>query len=179
MSVMAFQITSLTIVCATVYSGVDQRKHQSSASLAFVRGIHRWPVNSPHKVRKMFPFDDVIMAACIRKIFEHDHMFYMLMAWALHAEEFRIIYLNCSFQNWTSHIGHLWSTISPKTFHQKSQSTGLLEGCSYDTWYHMLDKFPAILPPLCGNSCWSGTPWMAGHWAGKPLKYMFWCSGIP
>ena len=35
----------------------DQRKHQSSASLAFVRGIHRWPVNSPHKwpeKRKMF-----------------------------------------------------------------------------------------------------------------------------
>ena len=39
-------------------------KHQRSASLAFVRGIHRWPVNSPHKwpvTRKMFPFDDVIM----------------------------------------------------------------------------------------------------------------------
>ena len=42
----------------------DQRKRQSSASLAFVRGIHRWPVNSPHKwpvTRQMFPFDDVIM----------------------------------------------------------------------------------------------------------------------
>ena len=40
------------------------RKHQSSASLAFVRGIHRGPVNSPHKwpvTRKMFPLDDVIM----------------------------------------------------------------------------------------------------------------------
>ena len=52
-----------------VYSGVDQRKHQSSTSLAFVRGIHRdrW-INSPHKgpvTRKMFPFDDVIM---VRKI---------------------------------------------------------------------------------------------------------------
>ena len=49
----------------TIYSGADQRKHQSSASLAFVRGIHRWPVNSPHKgpvTRKMFPFDDVIMS---------------------------------------------------------------------------------------------------------------------
>ena len=47
-----------------VYSGADQRKHQSSASLAFVREIHRGPVNSPHKwpiTRKMFPFDDVIM----------------------------------------------------------------------------------------------------------------------
>ena len=64
MSAMAFQITSLTIVYSTIYSGVDQRKYQSSASLACVRGLHRWPVNSPHKdpvTRKMFPFDDVIM----------------------------------------------------------------------------------------------------------------------
>ena len=61
---MASQITSRTIVYSTVYSGAGQRKHQSSASLAFVRGIHRWPVNSPYKgpvTRKMFPFDDVIM----------------------------------------------------------------------------------------------------------------------
>ena len=64
MSVMASQITSLTIVYSSVYSGTDQRKHQSSASPAFVRGIHRWPVNSPHKwpvTEKMFSFDDVIM----------------------------------------------------------------------------------------------------------------------
>ena len=68
MSAMASQITSLTIVYSTVYSGVDQRKHQSSASLVFVWGIHRRPVNSPHKspvMRKMFPFDDVIMAEII------------------------------------------------------------------------------------------------------------------
>ena len=53
-----------TIVYSTVYSGANQRKHQSSASLAFVRGIHRWLVNFPHKgsvTRKMFPFGDVIM----------------------------------------------------------------------------------------------------------------------
>ena len=64
MGTVASQITSLTIVYSTVYSGADQRKHQSSASLAFVRGIHRGPVNSPHKwqvTRKMFPFDDVII----------------------------------------------------------------------------------------------------------------------
>ena len=41
MTTIASQITSLTVVCSIVYSGVDQRKHQSSASLAFVRGIHR------------------------------------------------------------------------------------------------------------------------------------------
>ena len=64
MSAIASQITSLTIVYSTVYPGADQSKHQSSASLAFVWGIHRRPVNSPHKwpvTRKMFPFDDVIM----------------------------------------------------------------------------------------------------------------------
>ena len=64
MGPIAFQITSLTIVYSIVYSDADQRKHQSSASLAFVRGINRGPVNSPHKwpvTRKIFPFDDVIM----------------------------------------------------------------------------------------------------------------------
>ena len=64
MDMMVSEITSLAIVYSTVHSGADQRKHQSSVSLAFVRGIHRGPVNSPHKkpvTRKMFPFDDVIM----------------------------------------------------------------------------------------------------------------------
>ena len=53
----------------TVYPGADQRKHQSSASLAFVRGIYRWPVNSPHKgpvTGNMFSFDDVIMIGEIK-----------------------------------------------------------------------------------------------------------------
>ena len=48
MGAIASEITSLAIVYSTVYSDTDQRKHQSSASLAFVRAIHRWPVNSPH-----------------------------------------------------------------------------------------------------------------------------------
>ena len=64
MGAIASQITRLTIVYPTVYSGASQRKPQISASLAFVRGIRRWPVNSPHKwpvARKMFSFDDVIM----------------------------------------------------------------------------------------------------------------------
>ena len=97
----ASEITSLTIVYSTVYSGPVERKHQSSASLAFVRGIHRWPVNSPHKcqwrgalafsliwawtkpppppppphkgpvTRKMFPFDDVIMAESMSMPWRH------------------------------------------------------------------------------------------------------------
>ena len=64
MTILASQITSLAVVYSIVYSGVNQRKHQSSASLAFVREIHRGPVNFPHKwpvTRKMFPFDDDIM----------------------------------------------------------------------------------------------------------------------
>ena len=64
MGAMVSQIISVSSVYSTVCSGGDQRKNQSSASLAFVRGIHRRPVNSPHKepvTRKMFPFDDVIM----------------------------------------------------------------------------------------------------------------------
>ena len=67
MGAIASQITSLTIVYSTVYSDADQRNHQSSASLAFVRGLHQGPVNSPHKwpvARNKFPFDDVIKTAC-------------------------------------------------------------------------------------------------------------------
>ena len=63
-STMASQVTGVSVDYSSVCSGADQRKHQSSTSLAFVMGIHRWPVNSLHKGpvrRKMFPFDDVIM----------------------------------------------------------------------------------------------------------------------
>ena len=41
MTTMASQITSLAVVYSSVYLDTDQRKHQSSASLAFVWGIHR------------------------------------------------------------------------------------------------------------------------------------------
>ena len=71
MSAMASQIASVSMVCSTVCSGADQRKHQSSASLAFLRGIHRWPVNSPHKgtvMRKMFPFHDVFMCLTVTDV---------------------------------------------------------------------------------------------------------------
>ena len=64
MGTIASQITSITTVYSTIYSDADRRKHQSSVSLAFVRGIHRRQLNSPHKwpvTRKMFPFDDVTM----------------------------------------------------------------------------------------------------------------------
>ena len=71
------------------------RKHQSSASLAYVRGIHRWPVNSPHKgpvTREMFPIDGAIMFIWYRVVVDnctvtsherhivsnHDHLCYLL-----------------------------------------------------------------------------------------------------
>ena len=71
-SAMASRITSLTIVFSSVYSGADQRIHQSSASLAFVREIHRWPVNYPHKgpvTRKMVQIDDAIMVLSVQLSF--------------------------------------------------------------------------------------------------------------
>ena len=74
MTTIASEITSLPIVYQTFYSDADQSNHQSSASLAFVWGIHRGPVNSPHKwpvTRKMFPFDDVIMTATLGLISEY------------------------------------------------------------------------------------------------------------
>ena len=80
MSAMASQITSLSIAYSIVYSCADQRKHQSFASLAFVWGIHRWQVNSPHKrpvTRKMFPFDDVIML-----VLDYTLMFYFHFAYS-------------------------------------------------------------------------------------------------
>ena len=54
MSVMASQITSLTIVYSSVYSGADQRKHHSSASLVFVRRIHqdRWIPRTMGQLRR-------------------------------------------------------------------------------------------------------------------------------
>ena len=70
--VLASKITSLTIVYTTVHSDTDQRKHQSFASLAFVWGIHWWPVNSPPPkwpvMQEIFPFDDVIMYICVSNI---------------------------------------------------------------------------------------------------------------
>ena len=59
-SMMASQITSVLIVNSTICSSANQRKYQISASLTSVRGINRWPGNSPHKgpvTWKMFPFD--------------------------------------------------------------------------------------------------------------------------
>ena len=86
MIAMTSPITSPTTVYSIVYSDADRRKHQSSASLAFVGGIHRWPVNSPHKwpvTRKMFPFDDVIMCGTYVTVINRE-TFYVLQVAVVH-----------------------------------------------------------------------------------------------
>ena len=85
MGAIGFEITSLTIVYSTVYSGADRSKHQSSTSLAFVWGIHQGPVNSPHKwpvTGKMFPFDHVIMMWLKFTVYkQHSAIWYGLHPW--------------------------------------------------------------------------------------------------
>ena len=109
MDAIASQITSLTIVYSTVYSGADQRKHRSSASLAFVRGIHRWPVNSPRKwpvTLKMFPFDDVIMDKISQNLFQS-----MIHIWNGNKNyNFRNCMDHCLWQllGWLAYLLRLW-----------------------------------------------------------------------
>ena len=113
MGAIASQITSLTIVYSTIYWGSDQSKHQSSASLAFVRGIHRGPLNSPHKwpvTRKMFPFDDVIM------------VYFKLAAicYVLFGDLFSLTNLT---------FFYIYNKRNIKGIHSWSYSTGLSFGC--------------------------------------------------
>ena len=136
MGTMASQIASLTIVYSTVYSGADQRKHQSSASLAFVPGIHRGPVNFPLKwpvTRKMFPFDDVIMIYpdynmtkqhCIKRILgkicfkierrrlhcDVTHLFLTTGVVALHIPSWGLHSYGI-----TNHLKHVLSIVTPAT----------------------------------------------------------------
>ena len=80
MTAMASLITGVSIVYSAVFSGADQRKRQRSAPLAFVRGIDRWLVNSPHKgpvTRKMFPFDYVMFPGVAVGIREHTYQIYL------------------------------------------------------------------------------------------------------
>ena len=80
MGTIPSQITSLAIVYTAFYSGADQRKHQSSASLPFVRGIHREPVNSPHKwpvTRKMSQFVDDFADPLIM----YNFVYYLQIVW--------------------------------------------------------------------------------------------------
>ena len=81
MGVMASQITSLTIIYSIIYLGADQRKHQSSASLAFVLGIHQWPVT-----QKMFIFDYFIMKRFVYKsrVGTVQNIFFIVFQWTVY-----------------------------------------------------------------------------------------------
>ena len=100
MGAIASQITSLTIVHSTLYSDADQRKHQISASLVFVRGIHPGPLNSPHKwpvTRKMFPFDDVIMKIYLflmSKMMSNDYGFSWHYRYVIYKKSFQLLQRN-------------------------------------------------------------------------------------
>ena len=96
MSAMVYQITSDTIVYSTVYSDAEQRKHQGSASVDFVWGIHRWPVNSPHKgpvTRKLFPYHNVIMKALPGQLVE---LSYLYVKWKIGINVFMNEQLLCN-----------------------------------------------------------------------------------
>ena len=96
-------------------SGTAHRKHQSSASLAFVRGIHRWPVNSQHKwpvTRKMFPFDDVIMTSFmlsysgkIREyIYVFKHFSTLKLVWVVLDNDLFILYVQYHVCWWSGSV---------------------------------------------------------------------------
>ena len=129
MVAIASQITSLTIVYSTVYSDADQRKHQSSALLAFVRGIHRGPVNSPHKwpvTQKMFPFDDVIMWQLVEQL----HLFcWECFHWPCDDTQF--------VENWDNPVNKicLTSTLSLSTW----------RGLGWNMKYHYSDVIMGVL----------------------------------
>ena len=116
---LASHITSLRTVYSKVYSGADQRKHQSSMSLAFVRGIHHWPVNSPHKgpvMEKMFPFDGIIIKRCTKmKHYKYDQFLLIKLTisqWDWNVIRYILISsttlakLQCSFGALSSHDEH-------------------------------------------------------------------------
>ena len=124
MGTIASQITSLTGVYSTVYSGADQSKHQSSTSLAFVWGIHRGPVNSPHKwpvTRKMFPFDDVIMTHSKLSVLMHTHCFqaHPCDLWPVHWINIKI-----SFYQYRKSHGGDKMILRPSYLHNEISYTG-------------------------------------------------------
>ena len=118
---MASQISSLAIVYPAICSRAGQRKHQSSASQAFLRGIRRWPVYSPHKwpvTRKMFPFDDVITRRWITITERHLAVVYTLyigqtVKWPVIVEDFNFLGLTIDqHMTWNAHIQKISNKIS-------------------------------------------------------------------
>ena len=137
MSAMASEITGASVVYSTFCSDADQTKYQSSASLAFVRGIHRWPVNSPHKgpvKRKMFQFGDVIMGYWPVSVLPRDIMV---------ATNAHIRYECDIFVSWNAEI-------LGRQICNGNKDTGPNDNFSW--WRHPMKKVSASLVICAGNS---------------------------
>ena len=148
MGAIAFQITSLAIVYLMVYSGADQRKHQSSASLIFVWGIHRWPMNSPHKwpvTRQMFPFDDVIMKFGLYTAWSH-----FLETPGFRLQPFREISHGWSWRQELSYAS-VTSNYRLCTFPHHCLCFWSVSAAG-PWWRHQMETFSALLGFCAGNS---------------------------
>ena len=137
MGAMASQITSLIIDYSSVYSGIDQRKHQSSLSLAFVRGIHWWPLNSTHKrpvTRKMFRIDDVIMNTT-------------------NSKSWWIIWMNAIRMKIMIWVGDAWGQFSS---HTVDNHTIIVKSADVTSLYNLLshrNEFNLTIVQLVNNTC--------------------------
>ena len=145
MGAMASQITSLTIVYSTVYSGAGQRKHQNSASMAFLRWFHRWPVNSRYKwpvTRKKFPFDDVIMwkftIRCPNYSGSSWLISWLLMSWFLASPGYQ-----CPWY-WLCRIGKFLSYKRKDFNYQLCQQISTMS-CQYGGIMKIVDTFSCFL----------------------------------
>ena len=161
MSIMASQITSILIICFTVCADADKKKHQSSASLAFVRGIHQWPVNSFHKgplTPNRCLFADLVMFLALKWLFVNkakqnktDQMhrlnwniqFNVWISWAKYVNKlFCLWWVLC----WTGNLEHnshyIWWAIL-RFFWRRSALTW---------WRHQTKTFSTLLALCGGNS---------------------------
>ena len=164
MDTIASQITSLSIVCSTVHSGAGQSKHQSSASLVFVRGIRRGPGNSPHKepvTRKMFPFDDVIMTGtqytrtrnkllincgCVWLII-HINILWIYINKQLSWHTRLKVHLNklmCWYMCFKVHIKHRYETVDRYTNHWTNASEHRSNHYDVIKWKHFPRNWPFV-----------------------------------
>ena len=150
MSGMASQITGIWTVRLAVCSGAHRRKYQSSASLAFARGIHRWPVDSPHKgpvTWNTFLFDDLIMNASqpMHWLWDSDHIFatscFANLVWKI-IEEYSIkISITARADTPTTesvYLKHTPTLVSLGTGGISENICSQLHAPRQDWWYHHL-----------------------------------------
>ena len=85
MTVIKSQNTSHSTVCLTAFADLHQWNIKVRHYWPFVRGIHRWPVNSPHKgsvTRKNLPFFVQILFYVGRFLVHTERSMYVIMFFA-------------------------------------------------------------------------------------------------